>query len=436
MFAFVLYDANENRILVARDPIGIIPLYRGTDADGNLWFASEMKCLVGVCNSVEIFPPGKTLFGSVDALFEVDFFAPNWLRSVPHSNPFDFLLLETKLISAVRTHLQRDETVPFAALLSGGVDSSVIASIATRILRETDPHARLKTFSVGLPGAPDFKYSRMVADFLNCDHQEIVFGIEEALDCIRDVVYHVETYDVRMVRCSIPMSLLARAIKAQGIKMVLSGEGADELFGGYLYFFNAPNANDFHWELVRRVRCLHQSDCQRANKSITSYGIECRVPFLDTDFVQYVMSLNPLDKMPTTPADSDTRIAHPNWPTQIEKRILRTAFTGGYLPDEVLWRQKEQFADGVGYAWIDTIRTTAAAQITDEEFDRAAELYPVNKPASKEAFYYRTLFEEMYPGDSYAATVQCWWAPGDWGCADDPSGRVQKEHVAAIPSNI
>lgn len=433
MFAFVLYDSRTGELLVARDPIGIIPLYRGWDADGNLWFASEMKCLVAVCPTIEVFPPGRSMFGTLDQLREVDFYQPQWLTQVPSgAQPVNLQRLEQLLVAAVRTHLHC--STPYGALLSGGVDSSLVASIATRIMREKDPTARLRTFSVGLPGAPDFQYSRMVAEYLNCDHQEIVFQIDDALDYVREIIYHIETYDVTTVRCSIPMVILARAIKAQGIKMILSGEGADEIFGGYLYFFNAPSAGEFHRELVKRTRALHLSDCQRANKSMMAYGIEPRVPFLDTDFVQYAMSVNPEDKMPVMPHLTENGNGSANVtsrPRVIEKRILRAAFAKDYLPDEVLWRQKEQFSDGVGYSWIDTIRSTAAAQITDVEFADASSVFPVNTPSTKEAFYYRTVFEELFPGDACARTVQRWLPRMDWGCSEDPSGRAQKSHTAA-----
>lgn len=423
MFAFVMYDTRTKEILVARDPIGIIPLYQGEDDDGNLWFASEMKCLVGVCKTIKVFTPGSSLFGTIDDLKEIKFFQPKWTREIPTQSPVDLAALEHYLVAAVRTHLHCDTVVPFGALLSGGVDSSLIASIATKILRETDPSARLKTFSVGLENAPDFVYSRMVANYLNTDHKEIVFKVEDALDCIREIIYHIETYDVTTVRCSIPMVIMARSIKAGGIKMLLSGEGADEIFGGYLYFFNAPNKNDFHKELVKRVLALHFSDCQRANKSAMAYGIEIRVPFLDTDFVQHSMSINPEDKMPLKGS-------------RIEKHILRAAFANNYLPDEVLWRQKEQFSDGVGYSWIDSIRAVAAAQIDDVEFATASTLYPDNTPSTKEAFYYRSLFEEMFPGDSSAQTVQRWIPRMDWGCSEDPSGRAQNTHTAAYVGEV
>lgn len=423
MFAFVMYDTRTKEILVARDPIGIIPLYRGEDAEGNLWFATEMKCLVGVCTSIEVFPPGTSLFGKIDDLNEIKFFQPKWAREIPTQSPADLTAIEHYLTSAVRTHLHCDQIVPFGALLSGGVDSSLIASIATKILHETDPSARLKTYSVGLENAPDFVYSRMVAKYLNTEHKEIIFKVEDALDCIREIIFHIETYDVTTVRCSIPMVIMARSIKAEGIKMLLSGEGADEIFGGYLYFFNAPNKTDFHKELVKRVLALHYSDCQRANKSAMAYGIELRVPFLDTDFVQHSMSINPEDKMPLKG-------------TRIEKHILRSAFAKNYLPDEVLWRQKEQFSDGVGYLWIDTIRAVASAQINDTEFAKAKTIYPHNTPSTKEAFYYRVLFEEMFPGNSSARTVQRWIPRLDWGCSEDPSGRAQNTHSAAYGGEV
>lgn len=423
MFAFVMYDTRTKEILVARDPIGIIPLYRGEDDEGNLWFSSEMKCLVGVCKSIDIFPPGSSLFGTIDNLKEVQYFQPKWTKQIPSQSPVDLHALEQSLISAVRTHLHCDQTVPFGALLSGGVDSSLIASIATKILHETNPTARLKTYSVGLENAPDFEYSRKVASYLNTDHKEIVFKVEDALDCIREIIFHIETYDVTTVRCSIPMVIMARAIKAEGIKMILSGEGADEIFGGYLYFFNAPNKSEFHKELVKRVLALHYSDCQRANKSAMAYGIELRVPFLDTDFVEHSMSINPEDKMPLKG-------------DRIEKHILRAAFANNYLPNEVLWRQKEQFSDGVGYSWIDTIRAVAASQISDAEFATAESLYPYNTPSTKEAFYYRALFEEMFPGDKSARTVQRWIPRLDWGCSEDPSGRAQSTHSAAYAGEV
>lgn len=442
MFAFVLYDKSTREILIARDPFGIIPLYRGEDAAGNIWLASEMKCLVGVCERVEVFPPGSLMFGKIDNLEQVQWFQPMWHRSIPTS-PVALPAIERSLVDAVRTHLHCDAIVPFGALLSGGVDSSLIAAIATKIGREKEPSFRLKTYSVGLENAPDFVYSRMVADYLNSDHREVVFSVADAMDCIRDIIYHVETYDVTTVRCSIPMTILARSIKADGLKMILSGEGADEIFGGYLYFFNAPNREEFHRELVKRVDALHLSDCQRANKSAHSYGLELRVPFLDTDFVNLVMDIDPAEKMPRAKrmngaaATNGTVAAATNGTTgKIEKHILRAAFADGkYLPDEVLWRQKEQFSDGVGYKWIDTIRATASAQISDGEFAEAGNVYPVNTPTTKEAFYYRAVFAEMFPGEACARTVMRWTPRMDWGCSEDPSGRAQQTHAAAYAAD-
>ncbi|XP_005189343.1 probable asparagine synthetase [glutamine-hydrolyzing] [Musca domestica] len=420
MFAFVLYDKREKTILIARDPFGIIPLYVGEDVDGNIWVASELKCLVDVCPKVETFPPGELRYGKADNLIKSTYFRPTWMYETP-SMSADLCQLRAALESAVRSHLQCD--VNFGALLSGGVDSSLIASIATKLQRERDPSYRLKTFSVGLKGAPDFEAARMVAEYIGSDHREVIFEIEDALDGIRDVIYHLETYDVTTVRCSLPMILLTRYIKSTGIKMILSGEGADEIFGGYLYFFNAPNCTDFHEELVKRVSQLHLSDCLRSNKVSMAKGIELRVPFLDTAFVNYVMSVRPEDKIP-----GDLNCFEGQQKYRIEKHILRAAFADNYLPDQVLWRQKEQFSDGVGYNWIDNIRRVATDHVSDAEFAKASEKYPVNTPTTKEAYYYRSIFEEMFPGESAAKTVTRWVPRRDWGCPEDPSGRAQSVH--------
>lgn len=426
MFSFALYDKKAKKLLVSRDPIGIIPLYKGVDDLGNLWFASEVKCLVDICDTVEDFEPGTTLTVENGRVAQTPYYQPLWIREIPTSKT-DLTLLQQQLVNAVRSHLQSD--APFGSLLSGGVDSSLIASIATQVLRERDPNYRLKTYSVGLENAPDFKYSRMVADYINSDHREIIFKIEDGLDCIRDTIYHTESYDITTVRCSIPMILMARFIKSEGLKMILSGEGADEIFGGYLYFHHAPDAEQFHHELVKRVLSLHKFDCLRANKATMSYGLELRVPFLDTSFLNHAMSIRPEDKMPGVKnqfaQENGHRIA------RIEKHILRAAFANDYLPDEVLWRQKEQFSDGVGYSWIDSIRSYAESHINDDEFAQAHEIYPVNTPATKEAFYYRVLYEEMFPGESYAKTVTKWVPRLDWGCDQDPSGRAQSAHKAA-----
>lgn len=429
MFAFALYDSKTKTIMMARDPIGIIPMYYGEDIDGNIWVSSEMKCLSGVCTKIETFPPGKLMIGPAYNLQIKTYFQPTWLKEIP-SEHTDLSMLKQKLESAVRTHLQCD--VPLGALLSGGVDSSLIASIATKINRERDPEYRLKTYSVGLQGAPDFKYSQMVADYIGSDHTEIIFTIDMGLDCIRDIIYKLETYDITTVRCSIPMYIMTRYIKSEGIKMILSGEGADEIFGGYLYFYRAPNPEEFHRELVTRVQNLHLSDCLRANKTAMAWGVELRVPFLDTEFVNYVMSLSPSEKIPgNLNTFTGDRISITKKRTsKIEKHILRSAFADQYLPDEVIWRQKEQFSDGVGYSWIDTIREYAASHISDEEFANAAKIYPFNTPTTKEAFYYRAVFEELFPGEYCAKTVKKWTPRTDWGCSEDPSGRAQSDHQA------
>lgn len=429
MFAFALYDVDKKRLLVGRDPIGIIPLYKGVDRQGNVWFASEVKCLIDVCEEVEDFQPGTILkISQNDSTQEqTQYYQPEWINEIPTMKA-DLTLIRQKLVNAVRSHLQSD--TEFGALLSGGVDSSLIASIATKILRERNANYRLKTYSVGLENAPDFKYSRKVAKYLNSDHHQIVFTIDQALDMIRETIYHTESYDITTVRCSLPMILMSRYIKAHGPKMILSGEGADEIFGGYLYFHQAPNKDEFHKELVKRVLSLHKFDCLRANKATMSYGLELRVPFLDTEFMNYSMSIRPDDKMGGLKNAFNQENADQRIP-RIEKHILRAAFAEDYLPNDVLWRQKEQFSDGVGYEWIDSIREFAESHVDDEELSKADELYPVNTPQTKEAFYYRVLFEEIFPAESYAKTVTRWTPRADWGCAQDPSGRAQTVHTAA-----
>lgn len=419
MYAFVLYDKKNDHILVARDPIGIIPMYMGTDVDGNVWFASEMKCLVEKCPEVKVFPPGHMYYGKRHKLEPKSYYKPQWMFEIPRKQA-DLDLLRGALEAAVESHLQCD--VPLGALLSGGLDSSLIASIATKVMRKRHGmDYRLKTYSVGLIGGPDFEYSKMVADYIGSDHTEVYFTIDEGLNYIREVIHHVETYDITTVRCSIPMLLLARFIKSEGIKMILSGEGADELFGGYLYFHQAPNTEEFHWETSKRVQNLHYSDCQRANKATAGVGVELRVPFLDTDFINHAMSIRPEDRMPQTKINGTVR--------SMEKYVLRQAFTNNYLPKEVLWRQKEQFSDGVGYSWIDTITEYAASHVSDEQFASAPQKYPINTPSTKEAFYYRQIFEELFPHESCAATVTRWFPRTDWGCSADPSGRKQTVHL-------
>ncbi|XP_055605362.1 uncharacterized protein LOC129753553 [Uranotaenia lowii] len=419
MFAFVLYDRKSDNVLVARDPIGIIPMYYGTDCDRSLWFASEMKCLVENCDDIQVFPPGHMFYGKRDKFLPVRYYNPEWALEIPQT-PVDLGVLRNLLEDAVISHLQCD--VPLGALLSGGLDSSLIASIATKVMRKRHGQQyRLKTYSVGLIGGPDFEYSNMVAEYINSDHTDVYFTADEGLNYIREVIYHMETYDITTVRCSIPMYLLSRFIKSEGIKMVLSGEGTDELFGGYLYFHQAPSTEEFHKETVMRVQNLHYSDCLRANKSTAAWGLELRVPFLDTDFVNYTMNIRPEDRTPQTKINGKVQ--------PMEKYILRKAFDNDYLPNKVLWRQKEQFSDGVGYSWIDTITEYAASKISEAEFQGAAQRFPINTPTTREAYYYRKVFEELFPRDSCASTVHRWIPRTDWGCSADPSGRKQVAHV-------
>lgn len=423
MFAFVLYDRRRKQLIVARDPFGIIPLYMGRDTRGNLWFASEMKCLVDVCEQLQIFPPGHVACGTVNQLQPVRYYKPNW-REITPSKEVNLQDLRRQVELAVHSHLQCD--VPFGALLSGGVDSSLIASIAARIMRERDANYKLRTFSVGMLNSPDFKHARLVAQHIGSDHTEIAFNVEDCLDGVRDLIYHLESYDVATVRCSLPMFYLARHVKSTGIKMILSGEGADEIFGGYLYFHKAPNYEEFHQEMVTRCEQLHVSDILRANKVTMSKGLELRVPFLDTSLVNYVMNIRPQDKIPGQLNEfSDIR----KW--RMEKFILRQAFSGDYLPDAVLWRQKEQFSDGVGYALIDAIPEFCARHVSDIQLQMAEKRFPINPPKTKEAYYYRCIFEEQFPGEAAAKTVEKWAPRLDWGCPEDPSGRAQAAHEKA-----
>lgn len=420
MFSFVLYNRRDRKLLVARDPFGIIPLYWGKDAAGNTWFASEMKCLVDVCEQLCIFPPGHMAAGTVDQLQPVRYYNPSWRQMMPKQE-VNLKQLRQQLELAVRTHLQCD--VPFGALVSGGVDSSLIAAIAARIMRERDADYKLRTFSVGMPGSPDFEHARLVAQHIGSQHTEITFQVEDCLDGVRDLIYHLESYDVATVRCSLPMFYLARHVKSTGIKMILSGEGADEIFGGYLYFHKAPDYEQFHQEMITRCEQLHVSDILRANKVTMSKGLELRVPFLDTAFVDHVMSVRPQDKIP---GPLNEFAGERKW--RPEKFVLRQAFTAGYLPDAVLWRQKEQFSDGVGYALIDALPAFAARHVSDSQLKSAPERFPINPPKTKEAYYYRCIFEEQFPGKEAANTVEKWAPRLDWGCPEDPSGRAQAAH--------
>ncbi|MBP3245441.1 MAG: asparagine synthase B [Bacteroidaceae bacterium] len=427
IFAFALYDEEKDEFLIARDPIGVIPLFIGRDKDGKVYCASELKALEGFCDEYEPFLPGhyySSKEGVMKRWYKRDWFEYDAVKD----NATSVKDIHDALESAVKRQLMSD--VPYGVLLSGGLDSSVISAVAKkfahkRIEEEGKSDAwwpRLHSFAVGLKGAPDLAKAKEVAEHIGTVHHEINYTIQEGLDAIRDVIYFIETYDVTTVRASTPMYLLARVIKSMGIKMVLSGEGADEIFGGYLYFHKAPNAKEFHEETVRKLGKLHLYDCLRANKSLSAWGVEGRVPFLDKEFLDVAMRTNPEAKM--CPGN------------EIEKKIVREAFAE-YLPESVAWRQKEQFSDGVGYNWIDTLKQITSEQVTDEQMAHAAERFPINTPMNKEEYYYRTIFEEHFPSESAArcvpheASVACSTATAlAWDEAfknmNDPSGRAVK----------
>ena len=427
IFAFALYDAERDEYLVARDPIGVIPLYIGKDAQGHICVASELKALEGICTEYEPFLPGHFLSsrsGHIERWYTRDWFKYDAVKD----NGASIDELHDALEAAVKRQLMCD--VPYGVLLSGGLDSSVISAIAKKNAArrvETDDQQeawwpRLHSFAVGLKGAPDLAKAREVADHIGTVHHEINYTVQEGLDAIRDVIYFIETYDVTTVRASTPMYLLARVIRSMGIKMVLSGEGADEVFGGYLYFHKAPDAEAFHEETVRKLSKLHLYDCLRANKSLAAWGVEGRVPFLDKEFLDVAMRLNPEAKM--CPGKS------------IEKRVVREAFAD-MLPESVAWRQKEQFSDGVGYSWIDSLKEITAAAVSDEQMAHAAERFPINTPMNKEEYYYRSIFEEHFPSKSAAKcvpsvpSVACSTAEAlKWDASfsklNDPSGRAVK----------
>ena len=395
IFAFALYDKTNDYFLVARDPIGVIPLYLGYDDNGNTFFASELKALEGYCKEIEPFLPGHCYDSTTREMKQ--WYTRDWQSyDAVKDNVSDIDVLRNALEDAVKRQLMSD--VPYGVLLSGGLDSSVISAIANKFSRrriETQSQQeawwpRLHSFAVGLKGAPDLAAARKVADFIGTVHHEINYTVQEGLDAIRDVIYYIETYDVTTVRASTPMYLLARVIKSMGIKMVLSGEGADEIFGGYLYFHKAPNAKEFHEETVRKISKLHLYDCLRANKSLSAWGVEGRVPFLDKEFLDVAMRLNPEDKM-----SKDGKM---------EKWILRKAFED-YIPKEIAWRQKEQFSDGVGYSWIDSLKEITASKVSDEMMRNAARRFPINTPRNKEEYYYRTIFEELFPSQTAALCV-------------------------------
>ncbi len=395
IFAFALYDAEKNQFLIARDPIGVIPLYIGYDNDGKVYVASELKALEGQCDRYEPFLPGHYYWSGDPGMKRYYHRAWTDYENVK-DNEASVSELHDALEAAVKRQLMSD--VPYGVLLSGGLDSSVISAIAQKYSqRRVEDNSnspawwpRLHSFAVGLKGAPDLAKARMVADHIGTVHHEINYTIQEGLDVIRDVIYFIETYDVTTVRASTPMYLLARVIKSMGIKMVLSGEGADEIFGGYLYFHKAPTAKAFHEETIRKIGKLYLYDCLRANKSLAAWGVEGRVPFLDKEFMDVAMSLNPQAKM--CPGQT------------MEKRIVREAFAD-MLPAEVAWRQKEQFSDGVGYSWIDTLKQITAAAVSDEQMAHAAERFPINPPQNKEEYYYRCIFAEHFPSDSAARSV-------------------------------
>ena len=427
IFAFALYDEERNEFLIARDPIGVIPLYIGYDSDGTVYVASELKALEGQCERYEPFLPGYYYWSKEPGMKR--YYKRDWFDyEAVKDNPASVSAIHDALTAAVKRQLMSD--VPYGVLLSGGLDSSVISAIAEkfsehRIEDDSKTKAywpRLHSFAVGLKGAPDLAKAKMVADHIGTVHHEINYTIQEGLDAIRDVIYFIETYDVTTVRASTPMYLLARVIKSMGIKMVLSGEGADEIFGGYLYFHKAPSAQAFHEETVRKLGKLYLYDCLRANKSLSAWGVEGRVPFLDKEFLDVAMRTNPEAKM--CPGQT------------MEKKIVREAFAD-MLPAEVAWRQKEQFSDGVGYSWIDTLKQITSEAVTDEQMAHAAERFPINPPKNKEEYYYRSIFAEHFPSDSAArsvpseASVACSTAIAlEWDAAfkgmNDPSGRAVK----------
>ncbi|AOW27894.1 asparagine synthetase [glutamine-hydrolyzing] 2 [Candida albicans P57072] len=449
MFAWVLYDKKNDRIVAARDPIGITTLYMGKSSKSpkTRYFASELKCLIEECDEIFAFPPGHVYDSNTDEITR--YFQPSWwdASKVPEQH-VDFKKVRETLELAVRKRLMAE--VPYGVLLSGGLDSSLIASIASRetkkaaqasfnpegidankelsgvddkgSLHSTGVFNQLHSFAIGLPGAPDLLAAEKVAHFIGTIHHSHTFTLEEGLDALDDVIYHLETYDVTTIRASTPMYLLSRKIKAQGVKMVLSGEGSDEIFGGYLYFANAPSAKEFHEECVKRVKNLHYADCLRANKSTMAWGLEARVPFLDKQFLEVCMNINPEDKLIQ--------------PGKIEKYILRKAFDTSdepdvkpYLPEEILWRQKEQFSDGVGYSWIDGLKDTAEKMVSDEEFAHPKPEWGDDIPTTKEAYWYRCKFDKMFNGSKAAASTVMRWIPkAEWGCHADPSGRYAATH--------
>jgi asparagine synthase (glutamine-hydrolysing) len=427
IFAFALYDKEKDCYFIARDHIGVVPLYMGWDSFGNFYVASELKALEGVCNKIQEFLPGHYLYSKDGVMTK--WYKRDWMEySAVENNTTSIEDLGKALEDAVHRQLMSD--VPYGVLLSGGLDSSIVSAIAKkfaakRIESQDKSDAwwpQLHSFAVGLDGSPDLAAAKKVAAHIGTIHHEIHFTVQEGLDAIRDVIYHIETYDVTTVRASTPMYLLSRVIKSMGVKMVLSGEGADEIFGGYLYFHKAPDAKSFHEETVRKLSKLHLYDCLRANKSLAAWGVEGRVPFLDKEFMDVAMRLNPKDKMITK--------------ERMEKWVLRKAFES-YLPESVAWRQKEQFSDGVGYSWIDTLKSLAAKEVSDEQLKNAKYRFAINPPQNKEEYLYRSIFSEHFPSDSAAMcvpsvpSVACSTPEAlAWDASfknlNDPSGRAVK----------
>ncbi|KAJ4786810.1 Asparagine synthetase [glutamine-hydrolyzing] [Rhynchospora pubera] len=446
IFSFVLLDTRDHSFIAARDAVGVTPLYIGWGLDGSVWISSEMKGLNDACEHFEIFPPGH-LFSSKEAAFNRWYNPPWYTESIP-STPYDPRTLRKAFEKAVIKRLMTD--VPFGVLLSGGLDSSLVAAVTIRHLAETKAATqwgpKLHSFCVGLEGSPDLKAAKEVADYLGTVHHEFHFTVQDGIDAIEDVIYHTETYDVTTIRASTPMFLMSHKIKALGVKMVISGEGSDEIFGGYLYFHKAPNKEEFHRETCRKIKALHQYDCLRANKATSAWGLEARVPFLDKEFIDVAMSIDPESKM----IQRDLG--------RIEKWVLRKAFDdeeNPYLPKHILYRQKEQFSDGVGYSWIDGLKAHAEVHVTDRMMLNAKKIYPHNTPTTKEAYYYRMIFERFFPQNSAKLTipggpsVACSTAKAiewdaQWSGNLDPSGRAAlgvhesayDPHPQKIPASI
>jgi len=429
IFAFCLYDPNTKDYFISRDHIGIIPLYIGWDENGVTYVASEMKSIEPYCEKLQEFPAGNYY---KDGEFTT-WYQPNWANEIP-TKSVSLTKLRKTLEDSVHKQLMCD--VPYGVLISGGLDSSVIAAIAAQYSKKRIESGdaeeawwpRLHSFAIGLEGSPDLENAKIVADAIGTVHHECLYTVQEGLDALRDVIYHLETYDVTTIRAATPMYLMARKIKSMGIKMVLSGEGADEVFGGYLYFHMAPNKEELHHETVRKLQKLSKYDCLRANKSMAAWGIEARVPFLGKEFLEYAMNIDPADKM-----CSDGKA---------EKYVLRKAFEG-LIPDEVLWRQKEQFSDGVGYNWIDSIKANADEKVSDDNLENADRKFPIQPPSTKEGYYYREIFDEMFPSNEAALTVEAGpsiacsspvafrWSK-EFENMDDPSGRAVAIHSKSV----